>query len=97
MDTEFDLEQLLEDGNRIRVKPQGYSMYRLGGMRWSSNGKIPPGFAGGTLYCSGGRAVSWSFTESAAGVEMIFSWWETTRSRSRDPSEENRSRERLRR
>lgn len=29
MDTGFDLEQLLEEGNQIRVKPQGYSMYPL--------------------------------------------------------------------
>lgn len=29
MDTGLDLEQLLEEGNRIRVKPQGYSMYPL--------------------------------------------------------------------
>lgn len=29
MDTGFDLEQLLENGNRICVKPQGYSMYPL--------------------------------------------------------------------
>ena len=29
MDTGFDLEQLLEEGNQFRVKPQGYSMYPL--------------------------------------------------------------------
>lgn len=29
MNTGLDLEQLLEEGNRIRVKPQGYSMYPL--------------------------------------------------------------------
>lgn len=29
MDTGLDLEQLLEEGNQIRVKPQGYSMYPL--------------------------------------------------------------------
>lgn len=29
MNTELNLEQLLEEGNQIRVKPQGYSMYPL--------------------------------------------------------------------
>lgn len=29
MNIGLDLEQLLEEGNRIRVKPQGYSMYPL--------------------------------------------------------------------
>lgn len=28
-ETKIDIEQLLKDGNRIKIKPQGYSMYPL--------------------------------------------------------------------
>ena len=92
----MDIEKLLEQGKRLRIKPRGYSMYPLivPGRDEVFVERVSRNRCVGAMwyYTAEGMKIYLFFTVSGRGKEMRFFWWATIRKKSKVPLKPRRLR-----